>query len=403
MNTPKETKMEPLLSFPFNSFLMLRLEYVLILQDELQAKLLRIIEAYVETQRQVIYRNQVNKNQAVNVPKDIFVPISYKLFMNDLYDTVTSENTIKKALKQMIDFKIIFKKPPAKKKYAAPEYKINTDALQILLDVLKIQGYQKLIPSILDTLKNSYPQDLIPSWYQKLIPSNPNSSSEENSRVSTVDTTIRLEEDYVGKNESPESSSSPSSALSVSLQDIPIQDIIAEVHRRELEQLSTPDVDKVDPPVEKQANGVEQSSSHIANETTHSQPSTQRNTEPLVPPALSGEAQRIDGYWQQLGFISRPSAKKHWLTLSKHVQSFEDMQSLYNHTESQILKDPALDDKTVNPGNLTNAKYLDGWKQKKRRTEQPKQESKPYQVRDLAADHAKMIAEFQSSSKAAVN
>src|SRR2546423_3656726 len=75
--------MEPLVSFPYNAFLMLRLEYVQIFQDELQAKLLRIIEMHVETQRQVIYREEINKQKGdhkpIEVPKDIFVPISYKL------------------------------------------------------------------------------------------------------------------------------------------------------------------------------------------------------------------------------------------------------------------------------------------------------------------------------------
>src|SRR2546421_10569688 len=275
-----EMKMEPLLSFPFNAFLMVRLEYVQILQDDLQAKLLRIIEAHIETQRIVLYREAVNKQpsnskQAISIPKDIFVPISYKLFMNDLFDLVTSENTIKKALNVLIKCKIIFKKEPPKKRYAAPSYSINTTALQILLDVLKDPGYQTLIPSIIDALKNSYPQDLIPSWYQTLIPSNSNSSSEEKSRVSEVDTNIR-KKNITDKNERKPDVESPISDS--------------------LTHSSIPSLSLVDNSVDNQASSVEhpETQSPIATVTT-------RNTSYEVSD-ISSEQKRIDGYLKKLRF-----------------------------------------------------------------------------------------------------
>ena len=104
------------------------------------------------------------------------------------------------------------------------------------------------------------------------------------------------------------------------------------------------------PHVDKQANGE----SLIATVTTGST-STQRNTEPL----LSAEGQRVRDYWSQLGFESTSASNGHWNTLSKHITSFEQMDSLYEYARAQLAtaKDP-----TVHPGNLVKA--VNGWKQK---------------------------------------
>src|SRR3954467_8008420 len=183
-----EEKINKFLDFPYDAFLMVRLEYVQILGDELEAKLLRIIEKYVDIERKRIYREMINvapanNGQVVEVTKDIWVPISYRLFMNDLFGTVTSENTVKKALKDMTKKKIIFQRFQPKKKYDAPEYKIHVNPLQTLLSMLPNPGYQKLIPSYIDTLKDLPPQELTPSECQELIPL-------AALRVSKVDTNI---------------------------------------------------------------------------------------------------------------------------------------------------------------------------------------------------------------------
>ncbi len=320
-----ETKMEPLVSFPYNAFLMVRLEYVQILRDDLQAKLLRIIEAHIETQRLVLYREAMNKsdsNQPIDIPKDIYVPISYKLFMNDLFGLVSSENTIKKNLNILISYKIIFRKEAPKKKYAPPEYSINTTALQMLLDALKNPGYQSLIPSILDTLKLSYPQELIPSWYQLLIPSILKSSSDEKSRVSQVDTTIRLEEDYSSKNESPDPSPIPSSPQSSPIATTP-----------------------------------------TGNDPMPDLPSKQRNTEPL----LTAEERRVFDLLCEVFYaippeVITPKIKKQCADLAPHVRNAEDLKSLRDYARLQIDNDPNAMDKQIYLGNLIKA--VNGWKQK---------------------------------------
>ncbi len=199
MSNQREDKINRLLDFPYDAFLMVRLEYVQILRSELQAKLLRIIEKYVEQERKNIYQKMLNgagtaQQEMVEIPKDLWVPISYRLFMNDLFGTVKSENTIKAALADMAHKHIIFHRFEPKKKYDAPEYKINVTLLQDLLHMICFPGYQNLIPSVFDTLKNLDPQNLIPSGYQKLILSIIEPCSESDSRVSEIDTTIT--EDY---------------------------------------------------------------------------------------------------------------------------------------------------------------------------------------------------------------
>lgn len=383
MNASNGTKMEPLLSFPHNAFLMLRLEYVQILQDDLQAKLLRIIESHIETQRQVIYRDEMNKQKGdpkhpIKVPKDIFVPISYKLFMNDLFDLVTSENTIKKSLNQMIEYKIIFRKEPPKKRYAPPEYSINTDALQILLDALKDQWYQKLIPSILDTLKNSYPQDLTPSWYQKLIPSNSDSSLKEKSMVSKVDTNIR-ENNITDKKDSTPTLSSPDNASSFA----PSLAQSSSVSPQESTAPSSAPTLSTELPtgVDNEQAVTSTDASLIANESTSNRPEkaapaqvesmTTRNTSNEANTGINNdldpEQQRIASYLEELefDFDLTPLNKQHLTKLAKRVKSVEQMKSLKAFTENQEL----LKGKTIYLGNLANANNLNGWRQ----SEQAKQ------------------------------
>lgn len=347
-----ETKMEPILSYPYNAFLMVRLEFVQILQDDLQSKLLRIIEAHIETQRMVLYREAVNRQkgnsiQPISIPKDIYVPISYKLFMNDLFDLVTSENTIKKALNQMINCRIIFRKEAPKKRYAAPEYSINTTVLQILLNVLKNPGYQSLIPSIIDALKNSYPQELTPSGYQTLISSILKSSSEGQSRVSKFDTNIR-ESNITDKNE------------------------------------CVPDEKS------EQGDSLTPSSTHSS---LPSVSSSQENQSPKEEKP-SSEITRVKGYWKQLGYREEKSAA--WEELAEKTKTFEDFKSLFDFTAEQLKKDTKITNKEVHPGNMLN--YLNAWKQDKKRREQPPepkpQVSKPY-GRDLRAEHAAMVAKYR--------
>ena len=211
MSGNHQEKMTKYLDFPFDTFLMLRFEYEVIFEDELIVKVLRIIEYYIEAERRRLYREEVNKRgvpeEPLDITRDVWVPLSYKLFMSDLYGKVTSENTLKRALNYLIAHRIIFRRHEPKKRYDAPLYTINHMALQMLITLTR--GYQKLIPSVLDALKNSPPQKLTPSEYQKLIPSEANLSVNDQSRVSKIDpifknsNNITLKESYAERPNAP--------------------------------------------------------------------------------------------------------------------------------------------------------------------------------------------------------
>jgi hypothetical protein len=80
---------------------------------------------------------------------------------------------------------------------------------------------------------------------------------------------------------------------------------------------------------------------------------------PAPIPSESNEVKQIQGYWKRLGLIVKKS--EHWTTLSEHIHSFEDMDSLFKYTQAKIIDNPNASEKTVHPGNLVNC--LNGWKQ----------------------------------------
>jgi hypothetical protein len=63
----------------------------------------------VEAARNRLYRDSLNQRSShvsespPDIPRDVWVPISYKTFLNELYGTVSSETTLKKALKSLLE------------------------------------------------------------------------------------------------------------------------------------------------------------------------------------------------------------------------------------------------------------------------------------------------------------
>ena len=230
---------------------------------------------------------------------------------------------------------------------------------------------------------------------RKIVPPNVVGKTDQGSRIrrrkvvgksDLQETVLQQTEGTYGNGNSAtadNSHSSTHSSLSVSLENASLQDLYARLNQLEqespeLEQLFTPDVDK-------QASSVDNSPEPqlpIATVTTGNA-SIERHTEKLDPLGIYDEQEKQQHqWWCELGLAVKVNVtnKGHWATLSQHVQSFEDMKSLYDYTEQQIENDPSFQDKTVKPGNLANADNLNGWKKKKRRAEKPKDSSKPSSV-----------------------
>ncbi|HZU02848.1 MAG TPA: hypothetical protein VFA10_24470 [Ktedonobacteraceae bacterium] len=176
MSGYREEKFTPLLSFPYDHFLMLRRAFVQIVGNELEAKVLRIIEKTVEAERKRRNHDRLNRggkvaDDSLESTCDIWVPISYKTFMYELYETVASETTLKRALKGLLDKRLIFRRYQPHSRYDAPQYQLHVSALQLLLDVLGTAEGPTLIPSLLEGLKALPAQKLTPSECQQLFPS----------------------------------------------------------------------------------------------------------------------------------------------------------------------------------------------------------------------------------------
>lgn len=149
----------------------------------------------------------------------------------------------------------------------------------------------------------------------------------------------------------------------------------------QVEQMST----ELSTPVDKQASSKPQLP--IATVTTGNTSNTPhvRTTEPL----LSAEGSRVRDYWSQLGFESTSASHSHWNTLSKHIQTFEQMKSLFEFARAQLAtaKDP-----TVHPGNLVKA--VNGWKQKQAPPPDKPSQPKSGKPRDLGAEMRKMREQY---------
>jgi hypothetical protein len=175
MSEYREEKFTQLLSFPYENFLMLRRAFIQIVGNELEAKVLRILEKTVEAERKRLYRDRLNRGKgredSLDGTCEVWVAISYKTFMSELYETVASETTLKRALKGLLDKRLIFRRYQPHARYDAPEYKLHVSALQLLLDVLGTAEGPTVIPSILEGLKALPAQELTPSQCQQLLPS----------------------------------------------------------------------------------------------------------------------------------------------------------------------------------------------------------------------------------------
>src|SRR5947209_2303794 len=61
MSGYREEKMTPLLSFPYDTFLMVRCEFIQIVGDDLEAKVLRILEKTVQAERKRLAGDRLNR------------------------------------------------------------------------------------------------------------------------------------------------------------------------------------------------------------------------------------------------------------------------------------------------------------------------------------------------------
>ena len=137
-------------NFPYGTFLMERLEFVLITGDELEAKILRVIEyemirAKQRWQEKVAFAIEAKKTPPAE-PKEYWVRLSHTQIIAKLYkfDTAKvggaksplsmSKTTLRRALNQLLDKKLIAMRSVDGDEFGATLYTLNRRAIQRVLD-----------------------------------------------------------------------------------------------------------------------------------------------------------------------------------------------------------------------------------------------------------------------------
>lgn len=133
----KENGTPTYIDYPFDRFLKLRIEFLILTQNDLKARIMRIIERCIENERDGYYRAEANKpsnkNKEIVVPDGIFATISHKFFMDELYGTVQSETTVRDALAELAeDDHLIIRRPGKGGPYDAPYYTLNKPFIEHL-------------------------------------------------------------------------------------------------------------------------------------------------------------------------------------------------------------------------------------------------------------------------------
>ncbi len=408
-----------IMEFPYGAFLKVRLEFVLLRDNELEAKIMRIIEGWMIDQKKA-WMNACAQAASDGKPEppepDYYITLSYAQIIAQLYmfnssrkgegkevvegkENSISRRTVSKAMQALTDDKVVFTRPNPNqtKEYDAAQYKLNCPLVQEQMKLLpkNPMGYLGSNGRINgDPCANfSHPPCETVSHPMQNNFTSPceNSAGGDVKNFPTLIDIRNRDRNRMNESKNPNESTTPNDSLSSlpSLTSFSEQDLLAEIHRRELEQMSTPVV-SIEP-------SVDTPQLPIVNSTTGNASTTLnvRRTDELEPLGIySAEERVIHGYWLELGFEAdiNLTNKGYWGKLARHVHSLQEMRTLYEYARSQLVtaKDP-----TVHPGNLVKA--VTAWKQKQAPPPEPPKQptSKPYKS-NAVAEHDKMVADVQA-------
>lgn len=135
----QESKIPNYLDYPYDRFLKIRIEFLILTQNDLKARIMRLIERCVENERQTLYRHEKarpsNKGKVV-LPDGIFAAISHKFFMEELWGTVQSETTLRDALAELERDHLVIRRPGGTGPYDPPLYTLNKPLIAHLFTLL---------------------------------------------------------------------------------------------------------------------------------------------------------------------------------------------------------------------------------------------------------------------------
>ena len=143
---------EKFLKMPYGKMLWLRLEFMMLCDDEIEALIMRVVEYEIEGTRQYWLRKaQDCVNQGKTTPEEPehwWIPLSYKQFMIRLYGVVKNKKTVIEKLNKLTGKQFLLRRDDPENKYGTPQYTINKDLVQE-----KLNGLPDL-PSLKDAAKS---------------------------------------------------------------------------------------------------------------------------------------------------------------------------------------------------------------------------------------------------------
>lgn len=360
-----------IMEFPYGAFLKLRLEFVLLRDNELEALIMRIIEGWMIEQKKAWMNEcaQAASDGKQEPPEpDYFVTLSYAQIMAQLYmfnssrkgagkDVIDGKknsihrNTLTKAMTALIEDKYVITRPnPDKTK----EY----DATQYTLNLPLIQEHMRLLPkSPMSYLGSNGRIDGVPcpdflNPPQEIPPTKfVNGGDAQKSCTPCTKKVHPLQQ----KSASPYTKKVQGDAQKSS-----------HLIDREIDKGIDKDRMNECSPNEKVSQGDSLTHSSTPSSLSHDQ---ERQETPSLKEKPSPEITRVKGYWKDLGYREEKSAA--WAELAEKTKTFEEFKSLFDFTEEQLGKNPKFDSKGVHPGNMLN--YSNEWVQAEKRKKKQEQ------------------------------
>jgi hypothetical protein len=163
---------EDFLKMPYNKTVLLRLEFMIICEDELEALILRLIEYAIEGLRThwlTTVKSLAEQGKPIPEEPQWWVSLSYSAIITRLYGAIKNKKTAIAKITALMNKQLILRRQDPNNPYGSPQYTIDRELLQKKLDELPA----------LATLKNAAKHQVDP------IPATGTPSDDENDEEET--------------------------------------------------------------------------------------------------------------------------------------------------------------------------------------------------------------------------
>jgi hypothetical protein len=138
-NPENATIAQSYLQMPYNQYVWLRKEFMSLCNDALEAMIMRVVEYEIEGDRRVWLRKAAElAEQGKPIPEEPewWITLSHKQIIARLYDAFKNEKTVRAKLQSLEEKRFILVRQNPDSRYGAPQYTINKDLIQRMLNAL---------------------------------------------------------------------------------------------------------------------------------------------------------------------------------------------------------------------------------------------------------------------------